>query len=162
MTFKVPGLLEICRRAESLGYDIIGRDESDPAWKEAFLHPKQALGLVVQVVEAGEPGPVDARAIPPGLPNPPPPVRLLGLRLRARSVARALAQWRDLLDGRVEATGPGGLLFRWPDSPLRLAVDVDPTAIEGPFALELASERTIAALDDAGARLGIRLAQRCA
>src|SRR5690242_14292599 len=118
VTFKVPGLSEICRRAESMGYDVIGRDESDPSWKEAFLHPKQALGIVVQVVEAGEPGPVDAREIPPGRPDPPPPVRLLGLRLRAQSAARALTQWRDLLDGGVEAAGPDGFLFRWPDSPL--------------------------------------------
>jgi methylmalonyl-CoA/ethylmalonyl-CoA epimerase len=162
VTFKVPGLSEICRRAESMGYDVIGRDESDPSWKEAFLHPKQALGIVVQVVEAGEPGPVDAREIPPGLSDPPPPVRLLGLRLRAQSAARALTQWRDLLDGGVEAAGPDGFLFRWPDSPLRLAVDVDSTAVEGPIALELTSERTIAALDEAGARLGIRLAPRSA
>lgn len=46
VTFKVPSLAEACARAESAGYDIIGRDESDPEWKEAFLHPKQALGIV--------------------------------------------------------------------------------------------------------------------
>ena len=34
------------------GYGIVGRDESDPSWKEAFLHPKQALGIVVQLAEA--------------------------------------------------------------------------------------------------------------
>ena len=89
-------------------------------------------------------------------------MRLLGLRLRAQLAARALTQWRDLLDGRVETTGPGGLLFRWPDSPLCLAVDVDSAAIEGPLALELASERVVPALDEASARLGIRLAQRSA
>jgi hypothetical protein len=43
-----------------------------------------------------------------------------------------------------------------------LAVEVDPTGVEGPIALELASDRTVAGLDDAGARLGIRLAQRSA
>src|ERR1700730_1695033 len=113
VTFKVPGLSEICRRAESLGYDVIGLDESDPSWKEAFLHPKQALGIVVQVVEAGEPGPVDARAIPPGLPDPPQTARLLGLRLRPQSATHALTQWRDLLDGRGGSTRPRGLLFPW-------------------------------------------------
>jgi hypothetical protein len=41
-------------------------------------------------------------------------------------------------------------------------VDVDSAAIEGPLALELASERIVPALDEASARLGIRLAQRSA
>ena len=145
------------------GYDIVGRDESDASWKEAFLHPKQAQGIVVQLVEtASAPGPDPALAIPPGLADPPSPVRILGLRLRAHSATRALTQWRDLLDGRVEAPEAGGIVFRWPDSPMWLAVDVDPTGVEGPIALELASDRTVAGLDDAGARLGIRLAQRSA
>jgi len=163
VTFKVPRLSAVCRRASGLGYDIVGRDESDPSWKEAFLHPKQAQGIVVQLVEtASAPGPDPALSIPPGLPDPPPPVRILGLRLRAHSATRALTQWRDLLDGQAEAKETGGLVFRWPDSPMWLAVDVDPTGVEGPIALELASDRTVAGLDDAGARLGIRLAQRSA
>jgi methylmalonyl-CoA/ethylmalonyl-CoA epimerase len=163
VTFKVPRLSEVCRRARGLGYDIVGRDESDPSWKEAFLHPKQAQGIVVQLVEtAAAPGPDPALSIPPGLADPPPPVRILGLRLSAHSAARALTQWRDLLDGRAEPMEAGGLVFRWPDSPMWLAVEIDPTGVEGPIALELASDRTVAGLDDAGARLGIRLAQRSA
>ena len=163
VTFKVPGLSDVCRRAGDLGYDIVGRDESDASWKEAFLHPKQAQGIVVQLVEtASAPGPDPALSIPPGLADPPPPVRILGLRLRAHTATRALTQWRDLLDAQAEATKAGGLVFRWPDSPMRLAVDVDPTGVEGPIALELASDRTVAGLDGAGARLGIRLAQRSA
>jgi methylmalonyl-CoA/ethylmalonyl-CoA epimerase len=163
VTFKVPRLSEVCRRAQGLGYDIVGRDESDPSWKEAFLHPKQGQGIVVQLVEtARAPGPDPALSTPPGLPDPPPTVRILGLRLRAHSAERALTQWRDLLDGQVETTGAGGLIFRWVDSPMRLAVDVDATAIEGPIALEVTSDRTVAGLDDAGDHLGIRLTQRSA
>lgn len=161
VTFKVPRLSKVCSRAHALGYDVVGRDDSDPSWKEAFLHPKQAQGIVVQLVEtAPAPGPDPALSIPPGLPDPPPPVRMLGLRLRAHSAERALTQWRDLLAGQVEATGAGGLVFRWADSPMWLAVDVDATGVEGPIALELASDRTVAGLDVAGDRLGIRLAQR--
>lgn len=163
VTFKVPRLTSACRRAAALGYDVVGVDESDPAWKEAFLHPKQALGIVVQMVEvAAAPAARSAPAIPPGLPDPPPPVRLLGLRLRARSAERALTQWRDLLDGQVEASGPEGLAFRWPDSPMRLAVDIDPTGDEGPLALELVSDRAVSGLDAGSTRLGIRLTQRSA
>jgi len=161
VTFKVPDLGAVCRRAERHGYGIVGRDESDPSWKEAFFHPKQALGIVVQLAEAGGP-PGAPGDVPPGLPGAPPPVRILGLRMRAHSRERALTQWRDILEAEVEDGPAAGLAFRWPGSPMRVLVDVDPTAAEGPLAIELASARALAGLEEAGARLGIRLAQRSA
>ena len=163
VTFKVPDLGEACRRAEARGYDIVDGDASDPSWKEAFLHPKQAQGIVVQIVETAVTPPREPPgSIPPGWPEAPPPVRILGLRLRAHSRERARMQWRDILDGEMETTPEGSLVFRWPGSPMRLVVDVDPTAAEGPLAIELADERPVAALEAAGARLGIRLAPRSA
>jgi hypothetical protein len=80
--------------------------------------------------------------------------------MRARSSARALTQWRDILQADVEDGPSGALTFRWPDSPMRILVDVDQHAAEGPLAIELASERELAGLEEAGPRLGIRLAQR--
>ena len=162
VTFKVPDLDAICRRAEGHGYGIVGRDESDPAWKEAFFHPKQALGIVVQLAEAeAEAGAApsgDQGDLSPGRPGAPGPVRIMGLRMRAHSRARALTQWRDILAGEVDEER--GLAFHWPDSPIRILVEIDPTVAEGPLAIELASERALASLADASARLGIRLAQR--
>ena len=163
VTFKVPDLDAVCRRAERHGYDIVGRDESDPSWKEAFLHPKQALGIVVQLAEMAPPSPPGhPGTISPGLPGAPPSVRILGLRMRAHSRERALRQWRDILQAEVEDGPVGELTFRWPDSPMRVLVDVDPTAAEGPLAIELASARGLAGLEEAGARLGIPLVQRSA
>ena len=103
VTFKVPELDVVCRRAQHHGYRIVGRDESDPSWKEAFFHPKQALGIVVQLAEAG-PSPAGApEDLAPGLPDAPAPARILGLRMRAHSRERALTQWRDILQAEVEA-----------------------------------------------------------
>ena len=34
------------------GFSPIGIDFSDPEWMEAFIHPKQATGVVVQLAEA--------------------------------------------------------------------------------------------------------------
>jgi methylmalonyl-CoA/ethylmalonyl-CoA epimerase len=163
VTFKVPDLDKACRAAREAGHDVVGRDDSDPSWKEAFLHPKQAQGIVVQMVETAPP-PVSepAAEVSPGVADPPAPVRLLGLCLRARSKERAIAQWCGLLGGSVDERAPSGLIFRWPDSPLRLAVEIDGTGREGPIALELASDRAVAGLDEASARLGIRLTQRSA
>lgn len=163
VTFKVPDLDAACRRAQHHGHGIVGRDDSDPSWKEAFFHPKQALGIVVQLAEAGRSAPdQDPVELPPGLPDAPPSVRIVGLRMSAHSRARALAQWRDILLADVQDGPAGGLTFRWPDSPMRILVDVDPTAAEGPRAIELASERGLAGLEEAGTRLGIRLALRSA
>lgn len=144
VTFKVPSLAEACARAESAGYDIIGRDESDPEWKEAFLHPKQALGIVVQFAESGPPHAGSRPMVPPqGLPGAPPPVTILGLRMRGQSVERAVTQWTTVLQGTA-AEGPRGeLVFSWRDSPMRLAVEIDPVQDEGPIALELASRRRL-------------------
>ena len=145
VTFKVPSLDEVCARAEVVGYDIVGRDESDPTWKEAFLHPKQALGIVVQVAQLG-PSQGTARPVrpPPGVPSAPPPVTVRGLRMRAQSRERAVTQWSTVLQGKM-ADGPrGSLVFSWPGSCMRLAVEINPVQNEGPIAIELASPRTLA------------------
>jgi len=142
VTFKVPSLDAVCARAEAAGYDIVGSNRSDPSWKEAFLHPKQALGIVVQFAE---PGPIDseppAKMPPPDVAGAPPPVIILGLRLRCQSRERAMTQWATVLEGQA-APGPrGGLVFRWPGSFMRIAVDIDPIREEGPIAIELRSPR---------------------
>jgi methylmalonyl-CoA/ethylmalonyl-CoA epimerase len=62
LTFKVPDLGDALSRARDAGYEPVGEDRSDPFWKEAFLHPKQATGIVVQLAEA-----------PAGWDTPPPP-----------------------------------------------------------------------------------------
>jgi catechol 2,3-dioxygenase-like lactoylglutathione lyase family enzyme len=144
VTFKVPSLDDVCARAEAVGYGIVGRDDSDPEWKEAFLHPKQALGIVVQFAQ---PGPSDGAAPPltppPTVSSPPPPVTLLGLRMRCQSRERAVTQWGAVLLGKM-AEGPGGsLLFSWPGSFMKLAVEIDPVQNEGPIAIELDSPRRL-------------------
>jgi methylmalonyl-CoA/ethylmalonyl-CoA epimerase len=66
VTFKVPDLDEACERARTRGYDIVGYDDSYDDWKTAFLHPKQALGIVVQFAQtSGAPSRVDGRHRPP-------------------------------------------------------------------------------------------------
>jgi methylmalonyl-CoA/ethylmalonyl-CoA epimerase len=145
VTFKVPGVEEACARAESAGYGIIGRDDSDPEWKEAFLHPKQALGIVVQFAEPGPPHGGSRPTVPPrGVPGAPPPVRILGLRMRCQSVERAMAQWKTVLQGAATESPRGELVFSWRGSPMRLTVEIDPVQNEGPIAIELASRRRLA------------------
>ena len=75
------------------------------------------------------------------------PVTIVGLRLRAHSRERARRQWETVLEGHPSEGPEGELIYRWPDSPMRLAVEIDPARDEGPVAIELASDRAIALPD---------------
>ena len=90
VTFKVESLGLVCDRAEARGYQIVGRNEAYPGWQEAFLHPKQALGIVVQFAHTDpahdqEEGWGANWGAPVGPADPPAPVQVVGLRLREHS-----------------------------------------------------------------------------
>lgn len=146
VTFKVPSLRAKCERAEALGYDVVGLDESNAGWSEAFLHPKQAMGIVVQMVQsAAHEGDHSHFALsPPTQPeNPPAPVHVVGVRMRAGDRERAVRQWRDLLEGQLEENA-GELRFTWPDSGMRIAVTVEPGAANASEAIEVRADRKLA------------------
>jgi methylmalonyl-CoA/ethylmalonyl-CoA epimerase len=146
VTFKVPSLRAACDGAEAAGYTVLGYDDSDPRWGEAFLHPRQALGIVVQLAQTdgGDFGGGSGgfRALPP-VADPPPPVSVVGLRTRAHSREGARRQWAEILRGQCEGGSTGDLTFCWPDSPMRLVVEIDPARGEGPVCVELASDRPL-------------------
>jgi len=145
MTFKVPNLEEALDQVRRTGVEPIGIDMSDPEWMEAFIHPKLAGGIVVQLAEAPHPWS-----------SPPPADFPTGRRLRldgsgpaapailervchvVADLPAARALFCDLLAGAVvdEGAGDGA---RWVDirwsGPLglRLMAAIDPTA-PGPVA----------------------------
>lgn len=51
VTLKVSDLNEAVMRATDLGLDVVGVDLSHPDWKEAFVHPNSASGVLVQIAE---------------------------------------------------------------------------------------------------------------
>ena len=142
LTFKVPDLDAAAKRAERFGYDLVGRSELDPSWKEAFLHPKQAQGIVVQLAESHpELEPKEwQNAFPfPPLPKAAPQTAdVLGVRLRAADEKLARRQWQEMLGGECSAEGDS-LVFRWPDSPLAVRVELDAGGAEGALGIEIAT-----------------------
>lgn len=157
VTFKVPDLDAACERARAAGYEIVGYDASDPSWKEAFLHPKQAQGIVVQLAESdpeagGEWSPDAPPAAPPRAPET---ASVVGLRLRAASAELARRQWGEVACG-VEASHGDLLVYTWPASFLRIAVEIDGSAPPGPVAVELAGVPTDLVPSDPAAALGAR------
>lgn len=119
VTFDVTDLDGICARAKAMGHHVLFGREDEKGFREAFLHPKTAMGIVVQF--HGPAGPEHAKspkmrgAPPPDPPAADPPARILGVRLRAADREKALRQWGELLQGQAEQDRPDELIFRWPE-----------------------------------------------
>jgi len=146
VTFTVPSLNEACERARASGYSIVGYDDSEPEWMEAFLHPREAQSIVVQFAQTN--GAYQASDAPG------PSISVIGLRLSARSAARAHAQWGALVRGERGDERDGTLVYRWPGSSMRIAVQIDRERDEGPLCIEYSSRRPVALPDGAHPVLG--------
>ena len=51
LTFKVNDLDAAIEAARAAGFDVVGLNDSVAGWKEAFIHPKSANGVLVQLAE---------------------------------------------------------------------------------------------------------------
>ena len=134
LTFKVPELDSALELVRASGFEPIGIDVSDPEWLEAFLHPKQATGVVVQLAQQAVPW-----SSPPPEDFPTPrrqrrdgtgavtPALLQRVTHAVSDLGTATALFVDLLGGRVvdEGSSPG---LHWMD-----------LAWEGPLGVRLVS-----------------------
>jgi hypothetical protein len=146
VTFEVPDLDVACERAEAMGFSVVERDDSDPEWSEAFLHPKSAMSIVVQMVQV-RPAGADTHEQPILEPEPDDPepgalgIKMVGLRLAANTFKRARELWCDLLGGTGRVID-GALEVRWSGSPMRLLVQRTAAGgDEGPLSIEIACLR---------------------
>jgi hypothetical protein len=105
-TFTVPEFRVALDEATAAGYPPIGVDESSDEWKEAFLHPKDAPGVVVQLAESHEhhEHPIHDTADRSA--------QFAYVAHAVREMAEGLRLFGDLLGGSpiAEGSGPG---FRW-------------------------------------------------
>jgi hypothetical protein len=112
-TFKVPALTTVLDDVVAAGYEPTGVSLADERWKEAFLLPRQACGIVVQLAEAAaEP----ETAPPPGLvaPRCARPAMLGRIVHLVRSLADARRLFVGVLGGQVIDRGTGWLELAWP------------------------------------------------
>jgi methylmalonyl-CoA/ethylmalonyl-CoA epimerase len=129
LTYKVDDIEATLERARSAGYRPVNIDLSDPTWKEAFLHPREAHGTVVQLAEAhGDWGTLAEQIArvreqgphghPRWWPDPPPPGERTGFLRRVvigtPSITAALGFFAGLLQGNEAAGGEGWLELAWP------------------------------------------------
>ena len=109
--FLVTDIEGALARIRAFGIEPIGVNLANPVWKEAFLHPRDAHGIVIQVAQqAGSP-----RSSPPReLPEPGPPARCDVIEHHVGDLDGAVRLFRDVLDGQVEAAGAGTAELTWP------------------------------------------------
>ena len=74
--------------------------------------------------------------------------------MKVHSRERARTQWQEILRGD-RSEGSDRLIYRWPGSPLRLAIEIDPAAEEGPCAIEYSSDRVLELSDRRHPVLGV-------
>jgi methylmalonyl-CoA/ethylmalonyl-CoA epimerase len=122
LTFKVPDLAATLAEVRAKGYEPASEDLESPTWKEAFLHPRQCHGIVVQLAQVGpdagddhaaddggeadgsdeELWPADDPQIPP---PPAPPARLDRLVHLVADADAARALFVDVLGGEPTSEG---------------------------------------------------------
>jgi len=160
VTFIVPKLELAARAAEALGYEVVGYSDAYPSWKECFLHPKQALGIVVQMVEksdtpdAGNTWGADFAF--PQVKRASSQARIVALRMSAPSREAAMKQWSELLGGELAEPTPDVLEFRWKSSPIDLVVEIDSSLPPGPKHVEVGVDGEVTLPTDPNPSLGTR------
>ena len=53
LTFKVSSIDAAVARARAMGFSVVGLNSANPGWKEAFVHPDSAHGVLIQFAEFG-------------------------------------------------------------------------------------------------------------
>ena len=121
LTFKVPDLAGALDVVRDHGYDPIGVDLSSADWKESFIHPKQACGIVVQIAQApGEmPTEVAVPAVEARVARPAVLAEVVLLRARPRARASTCSRVCSAAAGRARtrttssSTGPAAAASGW-------------------------------------------------
>ncbi|HYZ92828.1 MAG TPA: VOC family protein [Actinomycetota bacterium] len=123
LTFKTDDIRRELERASDAGYTPVGVNIDNPWWKEAFIHPKEAGGTVVQIAQSGiEPEHLErvAGEYGPGSwwPEQPEPSTnrsvLRRVVVATEEIGRALALYTDWLGGETSGHGEGWIELAWP------------------------------------------------
>ena len=105
LNFLVSDITEALARTRAFGIEPVGVSLDHPRWKEAFLHPRQAHGIVIQLAQQeGSP----ASPPPAGLPGPGPAAGFSLIEHHVGDLDGAVRLFRDVLEGQHSLDGQPG------------------------------------------------------
>jgi methylmalonyl-CoA/ethylmalonyl-CoA epimerase len=112
LNFLVTDFDATLARIRAFGIEPVGVNVANPNWREAFLHPRSAHGIVIQVAQqlGSPPMPPPPRE----LAEPGPPARFDLIEHHVGDLDRAVRLFRDVLDGQAEAASAGAAELTWP------------------------------------------------
>jgi methylmalonyl-CoA/ethylmalonyl-CoA epimerase len=127
LNFIVPEIDETLARVRGAGVEPVQVSLANPAWKEAFLHPKDAHGIVIQVAEQS--GTAPPLVSPTELPAPGPPSAFAMVEHYVTDLDGAVRLYTEALDGdvvsRPQPGGPSVAELAW-DNGARLRLVTEP------------------------------------
>jgi len=112
LNFLVTDFDATLARIRAFGIEPVGVNVANPNWREAFLHPRSAHGIVIQVAQ--QLGSPPTPPPPAELPEPGPPARFDLIEHHVGDLDRAMRLFGDVLSGQVEAASAGGAEVTWP------------------------------------------------
>jgi methylmalonyl-CoA/ethylmalonyl-CoA epimerase len=133
LNFIVPDISATLHGVRALGIEPVGVDLGNENWKEGFLHPRDAYGIVIQVAQqSGRPPEL---APPPDLPSPGPSCAFALVEHHVNDLAGALQLFSGVLAG-VEVsqhdTGSGQAVeLSWENGARLRLVEASPPAGRG-------------------------------
>jgi methylmalonyl-CoA/ethylmalonyl-CoA epimerase len=120
LTFKVPSLDDAIDACEAAGYPVINIDRAWEDWREGFLHPKTAHGIVVQIAQSSSDG-ADWRREPEWFPTRAASTASLErVELWVVSLDGAIELFEGVLTGQRVDEGDGWAELDWGSGHLRL------------------------------------------
>jgi methylmalonyl-CoA/ethylmalonyl-CoA epimerase len=143
--FLVSDITEALARTRAFGIEPVGVSLDNPRWKEAFLHPRQAHGIVIQLAQQ-EGDPVSPP--PAELPEPGPAAGFSLIEYHVGDLDGAVRLFRDVLGGQHSLDGQVG------------AADTEP-ARSGTAELTWPGGKRIRLVHEAGLPLGGGLHHIC-
>jgi methylmalonyl-CoA/ethylmalonyl-CoA epimerase len=112
LTFLVTDIEGALARIRASGIEPISVNLANPNWREAFLHPRSAHGIVIQVAQQG--GAPPPSSPPRELPEPGPAARFDLIEHHVSDLDGAMRLFQEVLDGQLEAAGAGTAELTWP------------------------------------------------
>jgi methylmalonyl-CoA/ethylmalonyl-CoA epimerase len=109
--FLVTDIEDALTRITASGIEPVGVNLANPDWKEAFLHPREAHGIVIQVAQQGS---QPLSSPPRELPQPGPPARFELIEHHVSDLDGAVRLFGEVLDGQLVAADAGIAELTWP------------------------------------------------